>query len=212
MTFRRLAPRAIALATAILVAACGSSGPTGAPSAAAPTDAALPSFDVPTFDLGTFAIPSFAIPSFGSDDELEALLPETIGGNVVVKVSMTGQGIMSLPGGAAIEDQLDDLGATADDVSVAVGTAAGATGAVVVFAYRIEGVSAEQVFQGLEAAMQAGQGGEVTKTTVAGRSVTQVTSAGETTYIYLASDVVFIVGGQLTPALLQDAISQLPAA
>jgi len=220
MTFRRRARRGfvlrrgtllIALAAPLLVVACGGRAPEATFGAPVPT-APIETIEVPTFDLGTFALPSFAIPSFVSDEELEALLPDTIGGNVVVKSSMTGQAILNLPGGAALESQLDDLGATVDDVSVAIGSAGGATEPIIVFAYRIAGVSADQIFQGLEAALQAGQGGDVTQTTVAGRSVTQVTSGGETTYIYLASDVVFIVGGQLTPELLEDAISQLPAA
>jgi hypothetical protein len=216
MTFPRLALRTVALPTALaaafLLAACGSSGPSAAPSnQAAATGAAIESIEVPTFDLGTFVVPSFAIPSFGSDEALEALLPDEIGGMVVVKASMTGAAIRNMPGGAALEAQLGALGATVDDVSVAIGTAGDAATPVVIFAYQIAGVSADQIFQGLEAALQAGQGGQLTQTTVAGREVTQVTSGGETTYIYLAGDVVFIIGGQLTPELLEDAISQLPA-
>ena len=80
MTFRRLAPRLAALATALVVAACGGSGATTAPTQAAPTDAGLPSIEIPTFDLGTFALPSFDLPSFSGDAELEALLPDSIGG------------------------------------------------------------------------------------------------------------------------------------
>jgi hypothetical protein len=212
MSFPRLALSGVVLAAGLLVAACGSGGPQSTPSQPAPTAPVGGSIQVPTFDLGTFAPPSFVIPSFGSDEELEALLPDTIGGIAVVKTSMTGSGIMNLPGGAALEEQLGELGATVDDVSVAIGTSGDISSPILVLAYRIEGVSAEQIFAGLEAAMQAGQGGEVTQTTVAGRPVTQVVSGSETTYIYLAGDTVFIVGGQLTPELLEDAISQLPAA
>jgi hypothetical protein len=212
MTVPRLALSAVALAAGLMVAACGSSGPSSTQSGLGPTAPVQPSIEVPTFDLGSFVPPSFAIPSFGSDDDLEALLPDTIGGSVVVKTSMTGAGIMNLPGGAALEEQLGELGATVDDVSVAIGTTGDVSSPILVLAYRIEGVSADQIFAGLQAAMQAGQGGEVTQTTVAGRAVTQVASGGETTYIYLAGDTVFIVGGQLTPELLEDAISQLPPA
>jgi hypothetical protein len=212
MTVPRLALSAVALAAGLVVAACGSSGPASTQSGLGPTAPVEPSIEVPTFDLGTFVPPSFAIPSFGSDEELEALLPDTIGGSIVIKTSMTGQGIMNLPAGAALEEQLGALGATVDDVSVAIGSTGSGPTAIVLFAYRIEGVSADQIFAGLEQAMQAGQGGDVTQTTVAGRPVTQVASGGQTTYIYLAGDTVFIVGGQLTPELLEDAISQLPAA
>jgi len=215
MTFARRAPRRLALvaglATAVVAAACGGSAGSP-PSAVAPTLPVETPLDVPTFDLGTFALPSFAIPSFASDAELEALLPDSIGGSVVVKSSLAGDAIVNLPGGSALASQLDDLGATVDDVSVAIGSAGAGPTAIVVFAYRIAGVSADRIFEGLEAAMQSGQGGQVSHTTVSGRDVTQVTSGGETTYIYLADDVVFIVGGQLTAELLEDAISQLPGA
>ena len=208
MIFKRPALRIAALATAFVVAACGGGGSaTTAPTQAAPTDPELPSI---TFDLSSFALPSFALPSFTGDEELEALLPDSIGGQMVVTASMTGQQFISfgMGGAAALEDMLGELDASVDDLSVAIGSA-GTT--VVVFAYRIEGVSATQIFDGLQGALQAGGGGQVSQHTVAGRPVTEVAAAGETTYIYLAGDVVFIIGGTVTPELLEDAVSQLPA-
>lgn len=207
MTFRRLAPRLAALATALVVAACGGSGATTVPTQASPTDAGLPSIEIPTFDLGTFALPSFDLPSFSGDAELEALLPDSIGGAAVVKQSFTGQDFITrgIGGAAALKDMLGEMGVSIDSLSVAIGSA----GTLVLIAYRVEGRSAEQVFSGLEDAFQAGGGGTISETTVGGRTVIQVTSLAETTYIYLADEVVFIVGGG-TPALLEDAIKQLP--
>jgi hypothetical protein len=211
MTIRRLSFPAATLAAAFVVSACGGTGPSTAPTIEpGPTDdGALPTFAMPSLDLGSFAIPSFALPSFNSDAELEAMLPDTIGGVTVVKQSLSGQDFINLGmgGGEALEPLLDQLDATVEDLSVGFGTA----GQVVVFAYRIQGVPADRIFQGLEAAMQAGGGGEVSQQTVAGRQVTVVTAQGETTYIYLSGDVVFIVGGALSPELLEDAVSQLPA-
>ena len=209
MTFRRPALRLCALATAFVVVACGGGGPTTAPTLATPTDPPLPTFDLPTFDLGSFEIPSFEIPSFAGDEELEALLPDAIGGQAVVKQSLTGQDFISLGmgGAAALEDMLGEMGASIGDLSVAIGSA----GTLILFAYQVEGQSAEQVFAGLEAAFLAGGAGTVTETDVDGRTVIQVTTPTETTYIYLAGDVVFIIGGTVTPELLEDAVSQLPA-
>jgi hypothetical protein len=213
MPVKRFAPRMAALATvlapALLIAACGGGGPTTVPTQATPTDPGLPSFDIPTFDLGSFALPSFALPSFAGDEELEAMLPDSIGEQTVIKQSLTGQDFINLGmgGAAALEDMLTEMGASIDDLSVAIGSAGG----LVVFAYQIEGQSAEQVFDGLEAALQAGGGGTVSDITVGGRSVIQVTTPAETTYIYLASGVVFIIGGTVTPELLEDAVTQLPA-
>lgn len=210
MSFPRFALRAAALTTALIVAACGSSGPTAAPSGqAAPTDAALPSFDLPTFDLGSFVPPSFAIPSFVSDEELEALLPDEVGGELVIKNSFSGSAVFNSGVAAteSIEDLLAEVGATIDDVSVAIGFTG--TGLAVI-AYQIDGVSADRVFDGFLTALPSGGG--MSQRTVAGRSITEVGVGAETTYIYLAGDVVFIIGGQVTPELLEDAVSQLPAA
>jgi hypothetical protein len=210
MTVRRLALRIAALATALVVGACGGSTPTVVPTQAAPSEPSSPPIEVPTFDLGTFAVPSFALPSFSRDAELEAMLPDSIGGQAVIKQSLSGEDFINLGmgGAAALEDMLGDIGASIDDLSVAIGSAGTA---VVIFAYQIEGVEAGQIFEGLQQALQAGGGGEVSQRTVAGRSVTQVASGGETTYIYLAGDVVFIIGGTVTPDVLEDAVNQLPA-
>jgi hypothetical protein len=89
--------------------------------------------------------------------------------------------------------------------------AIGSAGTLVLFAYQVEGQPADQVFEELEAAFQAGGGGTVSEIAVGGRPVIQVTTPTETTYIYLAGGVVFIIGGSVTPELLADAVSQLPA-
>jgi hypothetical protein len=210
MTFARLAPRGAALALTFGVAACGGAGPTAPP--VVPTAPIETPIEVPTFDLETFTPPSIVIPSFGSDEELEAMVPDTIGGNLVVKSSVTGIGIRNMPGGAVVEGQLGTLGATVDDVSAAFGSAGDAAAPILVIAYRIDGVSADEVLEALVDALQAGSGGEVTQTKVAGRDVQQVVAGDGTTYVYLADDVLFVIGGAVTPTLLQDVVSQLPAA
>ena len=215
MTTRHLAPRLATLTTALIVAACGGGGPTTAPTQAMPTEPPTPTFDQSTFDLGSFDLGSFdlgsfAIPSFTSDEELEALLPDSIGGQPVIKQSVSGQAFIDMGMGAAFEDILGEVGASPSDLSVAIGSG----GTLILFAYRVEGQSAEQVFGGLEAALQAGGGGTVSEINVGGRTLSQVTAAAETTYIYLAGDVVFVIGdisGTVAPQVLQDAVSQLPA-
>ena len=208
MTVPRLALRIAALAGAFAVAACGGTNPTSPPPV--PTTPVETEIEIPTFDLGTFAPPSIVIPSFTSDEDLEALLPDSIGGQVVVKQSLTGPDILSsgLGGSGTIDDLLGEVGASIDDVSVAIGVAANS---VVVIAYQIDGVKADRIFDGFLTALPSGAGGDVSEQTVAGRSITRVVASGETTYIYLAGDVLFIVGGTLTPELLEDAVRQLPA-
>ena len=208
MTFPRPALRIAALAGAFVVAACGGASPT-AP-LVVPTAPVETPIAIPTFDLGTLALPSIVIPSFTSDKDLEALLPDSIGGQVVVKQSLTGAQVRNsgLGASATIDDLLDEVDATIDDVSVAIGAA---SNAVIVIAYQIDGVPAERIFDGFLTAVPSGAGGDVSKIKVAGRSVTRVVGPSETTYVYLAGDVLFVIGGTLTPELLEDAVQQLPA-
>jgi hypothetical protein len=211
MTFTRLAPCLVALATALVVAACGGSSSSAAGSHATPT-AGPTTIVVPTFDLSSLALPSFEIPSFTGDEELEALLPDTIGGEPVTKSSLSGEEFISLGmgGAAALDPMLAELGASIDDLSVAIGSAGIGPSAITVFAYQIDGVSADRIFEGLQDALPSGGGAGISQQTVAGRPVTVAITAGETTYIYLASDVVFIIGGAVTPALVEDVVTQLP--
>ena len=209
MPVRTFALRVAMLATCTVVAACGGGGPSVAPTQAAPTQADEPSDAGPTFDLGTFTPPSFSLPSFTSDADLEALLPDTIGGQLVAKQSLTGEAILNSPFGAApaLEGMLTDVGASIDDMSLGVGSG----GTVVVLAYQVDGVSAERIFGGIRSAIPSAAAPQISELSVAGRSVSQFVVGDETSYIYLAGDVVFIIGGTVTPELLDDAVSQLPA-
>lgn len=214
MTIRRSATQSVALMATLVamvaLAACGGGNPTSAPTPTVPTNLGQPSDAVPTFDLGTAFIPSFALPSFAGDEELEALLPDSVGGQVVAKQSIAGEAILNsgFGGAAALEETLTEVGATIDDVSVAIGTAGDS---LIILAYQVDGVSADRIFEGLLEPLASGGGGNVTEIEVGGRSVTTVVAGGETTYIYLAGDVVFIIGGTVTGALLADAVAQLPA-
>jgi len=208
MIFPRLPLRIAALASALVLAACGGTSPTAPP--VAPTAPVETPIAIPTFDLGTFVQPSFAIPSFTSDKDLEALLPDSIGGQIVIKQSLSGPEIRNslLGASGSIDDLLDEVDASIDDVSVAIGAA---SNSVIVIAYQIDGVPAERIFDGFLTAVPSGAGGDVSKIKVAGRSVTRVVGPTETTYVYLAGDVLFIIGGTVTPELLEDAVQQLPA-
>ena len=129
---------------------------------------------IPTSTSARSSLPSYALPSFTSDKDLEALLPDTIGGQVVIKQSLSG-GIRnaSAGGSASIDGLLAEVDATIDDVSVAIGVA---SDSVVVIAYQIDGVRAERIFDGFLTAVPSGAGGDVRKLRSAGESVTQVAS------------------------------------
>ena len=99
------------LLLAFAIAACSSGGasasptpsPSVEPSAPASSDGALPS-----------------LPSGAAD--LEALIPDTIGGVALQKLSMQGNEFANSGGASAeVEDFLRNLGVSPDDVSVAIG-------------------------------------------------------------------------------------------
>ncbi len=211
MTVRRLMPILALLGAAlIVVAACDAGRPaaTTAPPSAAPTetdDLAFPTFDLSSFDLG-----SFALPSLSTDPELEALLPDQLGGLTVRKQSVSGTTFLAtgMAGAAALKALLAALAKSPDDLSVGFGT----TTAVTIFAYRIDGLPAEQLFAGFETALAAAPSVTLADASVGGRTVKVVTSPTETTYAYLGGDAVFINGGALTPALLEATVIKLPAA
>jgi len=211
MTVRRVAPVLAFLGAAILViAACDAGRP--AATTAQPTEAPLETDELPfpTFDLSSLDFGSFALPSLSSTDpELEAMLPDQLGGVTVRKQSLSGTTFLAtgLPGAAALEALIEGLGKSADDLSVGFGT----TTAVTIFAYQIDGLPARQLFAGFETALAAAPSVTLTDATVGGRSVKVVTSPGETTYAYLGGDAVFIIGGTVTPALLEEAVLKLPA-
>lgn len=201
---------ALLVGAAVLVAACGSSGPSTAATQPAtqptvtepPASFALPSFDIPGF--------SFALPSFSSDADLEAMFPDSIGGETMTVQSMSGADFMNLPGGTTaskdIETALEQLGKTAADLSVGFG----GTTAITIFAFKINGVPADQ-FLGKYLSSTA-VGSTVTDASFGGKSVKKVVTNGQVAaYIYLKGDVLWTVGGNHpTDALLTEAFSKLP--
>ena len=206
MTARRAATGFALLAGAtLLVAACGSSAASTAPTGAAatPTQAsstgAAPSLGLPGF--------SFVLPSFTADADLEALFPDSIGGQPLTVRSMSGTDFLSM--GTASKDvqtALQQLGKSPSDLSVGFGS----TSAVTIFAFRIQGVPASQ-FLGKYLGSTAA-GATVTDAFYGSKSVKKVVTGGQAVYIYLSGDILWTVGGTttLTDALLNEAFSKLP--
>jgi hypothetical protein len=195
---------------AVLFAACGGAGgtpPTTTPPAPgpvasgsiAPASDALPSFALPGF--------SFALPSFTADKDLESMFPDTIGGETVTVLSMSGGDFVAL--GAASKDvqtALQQLGKTPADLSVGVGS----TSTLTIYAFRIKGVPADQ-FLGKYLSSTA-VGSSVTDASFGGKTVKKVTTNGQVAaYLYLSGEMLWTVGGASpSDALLTEAFSKLP--
>ena len=214
MTARR-AGVGLALLTgaAIVVAACGgnaaTNGPTQGAVATEPTvTQAPPSEAEPSFGLPGF---SFALPSFTSDEELEAMFPTDIGGQPLTVQSMSGADFMAFGGSSTMGPALEQLGKTPADMSVAFG---GTTdGSIVVFAFRIKGVNADQFMNVFTSTSGTMTGTTITDASLGGKSVKKVTTPGQTVYLYTHGDVIWTVGGTgsaPSEALLNEAVSKLP--
>jgi hypothetical protein len=213
MPVRILRARTILVITAALVAGCGpaaTSGPVGTSGAVgSPAPVTQPPATQPAAPTGG-PLDSFALPSLPSEDaDLEALLPDELGGEDVLKSSMTGDSFLGTPGagGEEIAMMLQALGKQPADLSVAFG----GTSEISVIAYQVKGIPATQVYASyLQLAQQSGATTS-TDTSLGGKSVKKVVSEDGTVYIYTAGDVVFSVSGDdISPALLDETFSKLP--
>ncbi|MGH2427456.1 MAG: hypothetical protein ACRDGV_01025 [Candidatus Limnocylindria bacterium] len=191
------------LAGATLLAACAETAsspsptdePTPEPTAtptpepteeAIPTEAALPTFDLPS-----------------SAAELEALLPDEIGGVPMEKFSMRGAELMAGGGGDADQEFIDFLnrvGAQPDDVSAAFafGISEDFTSSATVVAFRVEGVPEDRLAAEMQAAFEADETAtDFTPANVGGKDVLVGQTDEELAplaYLYSVGDIVFFLG------------------
>ena len=133
-----------ALATlALAIAACGNGAATTAPVTQAPvTQAPATQPGATQGAVATGGIPSFALPSFHSDQQLEDLFPDQIGGVDVTVLSMTGDQFMVGGASPELDAALGKLGKSASDLSVAFGSA----GTVTIIAFKVAGVPGSSIF------------------------------------------------------------------
>jgi hypothetical protein len=209
MTARRnVTGLGLVFGASLIIAACGpAANATTAPTTATtPTTTEAPGSEAPSSGLPGF---SFALPSFTSDAELEAMFPKELGGEPLQVLSMRGSDFMGTgTSGNELGPALQALGKTPADLSVAFGS----TMDISVFAFRIQGVAADQFLNAYLQSAQSAQGSTITDASFGGKSVKKVVQTGQDgTYLYLHNDVVWTVGGTgLTDALLNEAFSKLP--
>lgn len=187
---------AVAVLGVVLVA-CGGTGD------ATPTTRSIP--------------PSVTMPAASSlpsdDPELEALLPDQIGGEATQKLSMAGDGLVG--GGTADETFvafLERIDADPEDVSVAYAWTLESE--VQAFAYRVAGAATTTLLRELEASVETEDAAAVTweDATIGGKRV-RYGSAPDATdasiFLYGHEDVVFIVVSP-DPDLAAEVASGLP--
>jgi hypothetical protein len=196
---------ALLIGASLVAGACGSAAtaptPTTEALTQAPPTAAPPSIGLPGF--------SFTLPSFTPDAELEALFPDAIGGETLKVTSMAGTQFLAMPtAGKDLGEALTQLGKTPADLSVAFA----GTMQVIVFAFRIKGVPADQFFAAYSASVA---GGGLTDASYGGKAVKKVVTTGQpAVYLYLNGEILWTIASSgtaaPTDALLNEVFSKLP--
>jgi hypothetical protein len=171
----------------ILVTACGG----GASSNSASQATAIATATVS-------AAQSSILPSLPSSaKDLEALIPDEIGGITLQKFSMQGDEFVS-SGGATEETQqfLKGLGVDTDDVAVAAGFGSSTdTGALVVFVFRADGAGTDRLLTVFKKALDSDRDEalEWEAANVGGKQVERASDAEQEgqVYLYAQGDVLF---------------------
>jgi hypothetical protein len=192
---------------AAVVAACSTNGGASASPTATPTRAA-PS------NLGSSAL---VIPSIGnSDQELENLIPDSVGGIALQKFSMKGnEFIASASSSADTKAFLDALGVAPADVAVAFGYGADPStqGAVAVFVFHAPGAGSDKLITVFKRAADEGSTTYTWKAgNVGGKPVqigTNPASATSKIYLYATNDDLFFVSTS-TNAQATEVLGGLP--
>jgi hypothetical protein len=205
----RLIPVAALLAATVALAACGAAASPSPSASAAATSASSPSAEASVSSSAdtsasaspepsgnassdpSFAMPSFSLPSGAK--ELEAVLPDQICGTEAVKFSFSGADFEE----QADEDMqavLDEIGASASDVSMAVAGSATAGGdSCGAGILRIAGANTDEIRNAFISATEE-QGDTVEEQQLGGRTVYTVDSDGETQHVYFTGDAIVFVG------------------
>lgn len=203
-TLARLLALVAAATTAI--AACGGSAATGAPSDAAATSAPATQGAASQAPLGSGG-PGFSFSLPSEDKDLEAIIPDEIGGEAVVKSSMGGGSMPS----EDMTAMLQKLGKTPADLSAAFGGNSKAS----LVAVRVKGTDANALFEAFKEGAAAGEVGEVTDVTIAGKQAKRVVSGdgATTSYLYVRGDTLITVGTMawdIDQQVLDEIFSKLP--
>ncbi|CAN5184630.1 hypothetical protein BH10PSE7_BH10PSE7_12180 [soil metagenome] len=158
-----------------------------------------------------FSVSAFAAERH-ADPELEALLPKTLGGVVLIIESQSGADLAAR--GAAFEGFLNALGKTRADFAVASAYARSGLKAAM-SAWRVRGAAGSDLLAAFKTAMQASSATALTtgEEKFAGRDITRIGGPDELAqgplYVILRGDVLLFVQ---TPerALAEEAVGKFP--
>lgn len=200
-----------ALATALLLAACGGSAspaPSAAPSAASAPAASQTAASEQPSATDNGSAPNVSL-SPGSAPALEAMLPSTVNGVAFARTSFGGAAMPAgMPiGSGDLATFLQQNGKTLADVNIAMATPTDpAKAATFVMAFQVKGVDGAK----LADALGATTGSDLAKATVGGKQVLQAGITGMGVVLYVKGDVVFYVLALGETSLTDGIVAALP--
>ena len=191
----------LALVACSSAASTSSSQPSSAASAA-PSEAQASS--------GGGVLPSFTA---GAVEDLEALIPDTVGDLAMQKSSTRGDEFLtSADADPAVAKFVSDLGVKPSDISIAIGFGFSADGSssLGMFVFRASGADTNRLIAAFKTANDADRDTPLvwSNTTIGGKQVESAVDGDTTYYLYAKGDVLFFLSGD--PASTEEAISGLP--
>lgn len=195
-----------AAASASTAPAASAEAPSAAASEAAPSAAASEAASAaPSEAVASLAIPSFLLPS--NAKELEALIPNTVCGAKVTKLSMKGSEVFTSGEDPTITAVLQSLGKTANEVSAAAGFDVSGGSQCGVFIFRIQGAD-EGKLRDIFKQLADKEGTKYTEVSLGGKTVAKMDS-GDFQYVWVKGDGIISVTAD-SEAHAAEIIQQLP--
>jgi hypothetical protein len=201
--FRTIAVTAVA---GLALVACGSSASSSSSQPSSAASAAASQARASEAAVG----PSFTA---GAVEDLEALIPDTVGDLTMQKSSAKGDAYLtSSDADPAVAKFVSDLGVSPSDISIAIGFGFSADGSssLGMFVFRASGADTNRLIAAFKTANDADRDAPLvwSNTTLGGKQVESAVDGETTYYLYAKGDVLFFLSGD--PASTEEAISGLP--
>ena len=198
------------VATAVVGLALVACGPAASSDSGEPSSEASQAAASQAQASGDGVQPSF---TEGAVADLEALIPDTVGGMTMQKTSTKGdEFIASSDSDPAVAKFIEDLGVSPGDISLAIGFgfSADASSSLGMFVFRASGADTNRLIAAFKEANDADRDAPLTwsNTTIGGKQVEQAVDGETTFYLYAKNDVLFYISGD--PDSAEEAISGLP--
>ena len=198
------------VATAVVGLALVACGPAASSGSGEPSSEASQAAASQAQASGDGVQPSF---TEGAVADLEALIPDTVGGMTMQKTSTKGdEFIASSDSDPAVAKFIEDLGVSPSDISIAfgIGFAADASSSLGMFVFRASGADTNRLIAAFKEANDADRGTPLTwsNATIGGKQVEKSVDGETIFYLYAKNDVLFYITGD--PDSAEEAISGLP--